>query len=586
MNAVVDQNRPLAPTWLRSLVLLLLVVGIVFRFVNLNHKVYWHDEVVTSLRAAGYTQQEVVQHLFQNHVIPTKDLLRFQQIKPGSTPIDTVRSLVREDPKQPPFYHLLDRLWIQGLGDSIYAIFGSPITAPRLLPALLSVLTLPVMYALAWELFASHAIALLATAFLAVSPFDVVLAQTACQTSFLGLTVIASHYLLLRACRLANVSKFRSRDVFKQSPSTWQHWGWYGLSATVGLYTHPVFALALLGQAIWLMQGTIAPKQATNEKQRVARFWLSLLVAGLLYVPWLLVSTTSFLHNTETNRWAVDVPSVSALAKQWLFSLTALLIDLNGFDNGWTFGLRLFLVGLMILAFYTLYRRSDRVGLFVLSITIVPFVILMLADVVLQGSRSTVNRYLLLSYSGVQLAIAHFLAARLAPRPHYLSPKPTPQRQSRWPRFSLQFTPYTWTFLNRWFWRMVLLTLFAVSLTACTVSAASFSWQHGDQSDLNAAIAARINADPSPLLLSEAGENASNLSDLISLSYKLTPNVRMLLLGPDVNWVTTPSFTAATDGLTVLGFRPSSALKEALERSRHALQPFLPGANVWLVSKP
>ncbi|HEY9883971.1 MAG TPA: hypothetical protein V6C98_10225, partial [Thermosynechococcaceae cyanobacterium] len=106
---LVSQPSPLSPLWLRWLVIFLIVVGVVFRFVNLNHKVYWHDEVYTSLRAAGYTGQEIGQEIFQNQVFTPKELLRFQQIRPGSTPADTVRSLAVEDPQHPPLYFLLDR---------------------------------------------------------------------------------------------------------------------------------------------------------------------------------------------------------------------------------------------------------------------------------------------------------------------------------------------------------------------------------------------------------------------------------------------------------------------------------------------
>jgi uncharacterized membrane protein len=38
---------------LRFLVITLLVLGIFFRFVNIDRKIYWGDEVFTSLRISG-----------------------------------------------------------------------------------------------------------------------------------------------------------------------------------------------------------------------------------------------------------------------------------------------------------------------------------------------------------------------------------------------------------------------------------------------------------------------------------------------------------------------------------------------------
>ena len=39
---------------LKFFFVVLLVLGIFFRFVNIDRKIYWHDEAYTSLRVAGY----------------------------------------------------------------------------------------------------------------------------------------------------------------------------------------------------------------------------------------------------------------------------------------------------------------------------------------------------------------------------------------------------------------------------------------------------------------------------------------------------------------------------------------------------
>ena len=580
MKAVVDQTRPLSPAWLRWLVVVLIVVGIVFRFVNLNHKVYWHDEVYTSLRAAGYTVQEISHDIFQNQVFSARDLLRFQQLKPGSTPADTVRSLALEDPQHPPFYFLLDRFWVQGLGAPIQAIFGSPLTASRLLPALLSLLALPFMYALAWELFTSQAVALLATAFLALSPFDMLFAQTARQYSLLTLAVIAGHYLLLRAIRLSNVQAMRSRDVLKRPPAVWQHWGLYALAVTIGLYTHPFFALSLVGHGVYVALDAIAEKQRTQITQKLTGFGLSLLAAAVLYAPWLFVMVLNVQRALDTTNWTTIRGGLDYLVKFWTLSVTALFLDLDfGLNNPWTFALRVPILVLITLAFYTLYRRCDRaVWLFILTATVVPFLMLALPDLVLGSKQSAISRYLISCYPSVQLAIAYLLATKLSPKPHYLSSRPK-RATSR--RVSLRLTPYALMLINRWFWRVVLLALFTASIVSCTVSAASDTWWNKDLSYFNAVAARNINAAPSPLVLSDRGNDFTNLGDLISLSYRLHPNVQMLLL-QDTNWVTTESFKSQVDGVTVVAFRPSKPLREALER-RSPLQPLLPDPRLWKV---
>ncbi|MFB6276829.1 MAG: hypothetical protein ABEI32_11890 [Halothece sp.] len=60
------------------IVLFLLISGIGFRFVNLDGKFDWCDEVFTSLRTAGYPQKKVIKKLFRGKVITRSDLLEYQ----------------------------------------------------------------------------------------------------------------------------------------------------------------------------------------------------------------------------------------------------------------------------------------------------------------------------------------------------------------------------------------------------------------------------------------------------------------------------------------------------------------------------
>jgi len=57
----------------------LILLGIFFRFVNLDRKVYWIDETYTSLRISGHTETEFIQ-FFDGHVVNLKEL---QNISPN-----------------------------------------------------------------------------------------------------------------------------------------------------------------------------------------------------------------------------------------------------------------------------------------------------------------------------------------------------------------------------------------------------------------------------------------------------------------------------------------------------------------------
>jgi uncharacterized membrane protein len=53
------------------LVILLLILGIFFRIAYLDRKVYWVDEVATSIRVAGYTRTEVMEEISDKTLHPT-----------------------------------------------------------------------------------------------------------------------------------------------------------------------------------------------------------------------------------------------------------------------------------------------------------------------------------------------------------------------------------------------------------------------------------------------------------------------------------------------------------------------------------
>jgi len=566
--------------------MVLLVLGVVFRFVNLNHKVYWHDEVYTTLRAAGYTRQEIDRDLFQNQVIPAGELQRYQQLKPGSTVQDTVRSLAVEDPQHPPLYFLLTRVWMQVLDQPLKSLFHSSLTTQRSLPALISLLALPAMYALAWKLFASPAVALLATTLLALSPFDLLFAQTARQYSLLTVMVILSHVLLLRALqpskqRSANRAGKRNR---LQSVSDW---GLYALAVCLGLYTQPLFALTIAGHAVYV--GLVThPNRSPQWFRSLWRWSLAVLTAVLLYSPWLVVMLGHRERVAATTDWTRVSPGLLYLLKLWLLSFTSLFFDLDfGFENPVTFLLRLPILVLIGLSLYSLWRQTDRkTWLFILTSIAVPFVLLALPDLVLGGKRSAISRYLIPCYPSIQLAVAYFLSTQLAIQTQYLSRRDTyieALRRSQTPHW-LRFPDRAR--LKRWCWRLVLASVAIASLLSLTVSALSFSWWNKDLSYFNDRVAHQINMVSAPLVISDRGDDYTNTGDLISLSYQIRPDVPLLLVNLDTAWMGPDQLRTELSGHSVLVFRPSSELKQWLQERHGFLSPRLQAANLWQLTQP
>jgi len=519
--------------WLINLLAIGILLGIGFRFFELDRKLYWHDEVYTSIRAAGFTRQQIDDELFQNRIVPAPELQKYQQIKPGSTEADTIRSLALEDPQHPPLYFLMARWWMQQ--------FGSSLTASRSLPALLSLLSLPLMYALAQELFASNLAATLATALLALSPFDILFAQTARQYSLLTVLVIGSSWLLLRAIRF--------RD--------WQNWVSYSLVSALGFYTHPFFGLTLIGHGVFVIAYWLfVKKRAVEGHVTNSQFFLAVIAALILYIPWIYVLVTNLERASATTDWTRVSPGLLYLVKLWTLSFTALFFDLDfGFDNIWTYLLRLPFLLLIVAAIYQVCRWTrSSTWLFILTSIFVPFLILALPDIILGGKRSAVSRYLISCFPGVQLAVAYLLASQV-------------KSQQR-------------------FWQVVLALVFTASIASCTVSAFSDTWWSKDLSYFNAEVAKNINKDAmanrsikDTIVISDRGNDFTNMGDLLSLSYLLDKDVRLMLLSQSPDMELLNKYSAP------LVFRPSEKLRSALKLNQRRLEPVLEYAKLFRVRR-
>lgn len=275
------------------------------------------------------------------------------------------------------------------------------------------------------------------------------------------------------------------------------------------------------------------------------QYLLAVAAALVLYSPWLVVLKNNHQRMSDTTDWARISVEFLYLVKLWILSFTALFFDLDfGFDNVWTYLVRLPLVLLMAWGVYSICRRtSPATWLFILTSIFVPFLMLALPDLVLGGKRSAVSRYLISCFPGVQLAVAYLLATKL----------PNGQR----------------------LWRGVLAMVLTGAIASCTVSAFADTWWCKDLSYSNAEVARRINATPSPLVLSDMGDDFTNMGDLISLSYLLNKDVRLLLHSNPPNLKVLPA------NKQPLVFRPSKQLREALEQQQGRLELVFPSGRLW-----
>ena len=95
---------------LSLLITLIICLGLFFRIINLDKKVYWHDEVHTSLRVAGYESEQLIAEIYSGEIITAQELLTYQQLTPEKSFSDAIEAF-KKHPEHPPLYYILQRWW-------------------------------------------------------------------------------------------------------------------------------------------------------------------------------------------------------------------------------------------------------------------------------------------------------------------------------------------------------------------------------------------------------------------------------------------------------------------------------------------
>ena len=511
-------NWRLPVTGLRFLLSVVLVMGIFFRFVNIDRKFYWFDETFTSLRVSGYLIKSVKEEIFNGPVLSSKDFLKYQSINDQKNEIDTIKGLAIEEGQLPPFYFLVARFWAK--------LFGTSVTAMRSLPALISLLLFPCAYWACLELFESSMVGWVAMALVAVSPMHVLYAQEARPYCLWTVLTLLSSAVLLRAMRL----------------QTKLLWGIYTGITVVGIYTHLYTVLVLIAHGIYVF---------AMEKVRLTKTVISYIlaffvsfIAGLLWYLTLKYWQPPSSSTPLSLRISESRMPLMPIIKRWIGNISRIVFDVNldavsSFKK--TLPLIPVIVFVLILLAYSIYfvcrHTSKPVYGFILTLIVFTSLPLMLGDIILGGRRlSGYARYLLPTYLGLQLAVAYLLTAKI-----------------------------TSTSVNTWqqkFWKLVAIGVFSAGVLSCTLSAQAETWWNKglEQGKYAIPIAHILNQADSPLLITDVGPG-----EVIPLSRLLDPKV-------DILWGDTLQIPNGYRNLFV--FAPTKKLQESLQKQdNYKLKP-------------
>jgi uncharacterized membrane protein len=508
-----------APSWLRFLIIFLLAMSILFRFFNLDGKVYWHDETYASLRISGYTVNEAKQQLFNNRVIGGESFAQFQGANPEKSLNDTIMSLAKQDSLHPPLYYIIARLWME--------IFGNSVTAIRSLSACISLLIFPCVYWLCRELFnVPLSVPGVAIALMAISPIHLVYAQEAQEYILWLVTILLSSASLLRAVRLESQNKDQLAKE-RQRPDLFASWSIYALTLAVSLYTFLWSAFVAVAHGIYVI---ITAKFQLTETVRT--YLLASLVSFLAFMPWITVVTGDFFQFLISADKTTAQSSLIPIFPFLLMQLSRIFFDIDfSLETSLGYLIAPFFFTLVGYSIYFICRTTNyKVWLFIIILIVVPALPLILPDLIAGGIRPSTEPYLIPSYLGIQLAVAYLLATQI----------------------------YNESVSGRIIWQIIMTLVIICGLISYKVSSQADTWWNKGMNYGNPQVAQIINQSNRPLLISNALGN--NYGNAFSLSYLLEPKVRFLL-------VNNQKIPKIPDGFTnVFLLNPSDNWRETIEK--------------------
>ncbi|MEQ9372257.1 MAG: glycosyltransferase family 39 protein [Coleofasciculus chthonoplastes F3-SA18-01] len=535
MKNYINNTFKLKKKWFNVLIITILVLGLFFRFVHLDQKVYWLDETHSSLRIFGYTEPEFIQDIFSGEVVNSDDLLKYQRPSPTKTWGDTIRVLAGNT-EHAPLYYLALRVWSLG--------FGSSVAALRSFSVLISLFALPGIYWLCRELFESPFVAWVAVALMAISPFHILYAQEVRPYSLLTVAILLSSAALLRAIRLNKKTS----------------WSIYAITLTLGFYTHWFFTVVAASHGLY-----VAVTQRFRFNKTVIAYSLASLAGVIAFSPWIINTITAPPPLEEQMGWVFQKLPLLTLVKSWGLSVSRVFVDL---DRGWCLPLNSpdcsyllsdnesliywLILPLIVLGGYSIYfickNTPARVWVFIISLIAVMAAALIIPDLIKGGQRSTVTRYVIPCLLGFQLSVAYLFASKMSTNFQSV-------RQQK-------------------IWQVIFVTLISLGiLSNLIITQAHGWWSKGGNYHVHP-IATIVNQAEQPLILYSVPSNVlwgkgGAVGRVLPLTRQFEPNVGILfVVQPNV----LPEIPAQFQDVFV--YRPHDELKSWLEQNQnYTLEP-------------
>ncbi len=420
-----------------------IVLGIVLRFTNLGAPLFWQDEAYTALRTTGHSAADY-DRLFDGRVHTVAEIRAFETVVPDRGVAEVAALLAHEDSHHAPLFYMLERAWI--------GVSGTSAAGFRSLPALLGTLGILLAFALGRSVMRSTRAGMICATLVALSPIFVLYSRQAREYAlFADVTMLATTVFLAA--------------VRRSSPARWAA---YAATVVMGFYTDPIFLLVALAHTIAAV--ALGPGRAMPMRNTAAALAVGLGAFG----PWALNAAHRGANIGEQMDWARTAYPPRFLAMKWVFNLGALAFD-GEFARLWLAPLAGFVLVALAIALAVAIRRAPNTFWAITApLGLVTLVVFVGRDVLGGSHYETIPRYLTPFWLACMLVLACAIDIGLA--------------QARTRAVAAAGG----------------VTLLALGLTAALLRGAAPNWWDNNDQIAFQSMAARINRDAHPLVITQA----------------------------------------------------------------------------------
>lgn len=250
--------------------IIITLLGISLKFHNLNHKIFWEDEIYTVQQIVGVNNILELDPGRENEIL---NLSYYRGLLKYASQDYTLReelSAQFQNMNLNPLHYVILPFW--------YRLSGDDILHYRLFSVLIFILTLPFLFFLSRKLFGSGLVAWIATSLYSVSPFIHVFAQEARYYILWAFTLVVLHFFL----------------VYALDKKKLHWWAGYALSGILSLYCSVLSGLILFEHLLFIL---------ILHRKQFWKFAGSGLVIILAYLPWLLLILNNHQEVVSSLAW-------------------------------------------------------------------------------------------------------------------------------------------------------------------------------------------------------------------------------------------------------------------------------------------